>query len=59
MGSHWAPLTALSRDMEIYACGSGAYKRENKSPECSLNNDAFGTGLCCPMIALFYLRAKR
>lgn len=54
-----APVTALSGATEIYACGMVHDKHENKSLECSSNNDVFGAGLCCPMIFLFYLRAKR
>lgn len=52
-------VTALSDATEINACGIVHNKHENKSLECSSNNDVFGTGLCCPVIFLFYLWAKR
>lgn len=59
MESCQMPVTALSGATEIYACGMVHNKHENKSLECSSNNDVFGTGLCCPMTFLFYLWAKR
>lgn len=59
IGSCQAPVTALSGATEIYACGMVHNKHENKSLECSSNNDVFEAGLRCPMIFLFYLWAKR
>lgn len=59
MESCWVLVTALSSATEIYACGTVHNKHENRSLECSSNNDVFGAGLCCPEIFLFYLWAKR